>query len=81
VTVRPTRWFTLTLSDTFASHNANTLGFALNIHSSLINVFAGMDYVSLKYGTANGGAIPIPLTQKSVNFQLGVSLPLGIRHF
>ena len=81
VTVRPTRWFTFTLSDTFASHTANTLGFALNIHSRLINVFAGMDYVSLKYGTANGGAIPIPLTQKSVNFQLGVSLPLGIRHF
>ena len=81
VTVRPTRWFTFTLSDTFASHNMNTIGFALNFHTSFVNVFAAMDYVSLKYGTANGGAIPIPLTQKSLNCQLGLSLPLGVKNY
>ena len=81
VTYRPARWFAVTLSDTLTSGNANSVGLALNITSQFVNLFAGLDYLSLNYGTAEGGKIPIPLSQKSLNFQFGMSLPLGVRHF
>lgn len=80
VTLRPTRWLTASASYSMVN-NLGVIGMALNIHSSLCNIFVGTDYISTKYGTANGGAIPIPLNQQSLNLTFGVSLPLGVRMF
>lgn len=80
LTVRPTRWFTA--STTYSWVNSlGVLGVALNVHSSFVNFFFGMDYIATKYGTANSGAIPIPLNQNSVNLSFGLAIPLGPRMF
>lgn len=80
VTFRPTRW--LTASATYSWVNSlGVLGFAVNTHTTFINFFFGMDYIATKYGTANGGAIPIPLNQNSVNLSFGLSIPLSPRMF
>lgn len=81
ITIRPARWLSFTLSDTLASGNTNAIGMALNLNTPFLNLFAGLDFISLKYGTANGGANAVPLSQRSANFQLGLSLPLGVRNF
>lgn len=80
VTLRPTKW--LTASANYSLINSlGVIGAAVNFHSSLANIFVGADYIATKYGTANGGAIPIPLNQNSVNLSVGVSIPLGMRMF
>lgn len=80
LTVRPTRWFTASASYSWVN-SLGVLGMALNVHTTFVNLFVGADYISTKYGTANGGAIPIPLNQNSVNVSFGVSIPLGPRMF
>lgn len=80
VTVRPTRWFTASASYSWVN-SLGVLGFALNAHSTFVNFFVGMDYIATKYGTANSGAIPIPLNQNSVNLSFGLAIPLGPRMF
>lgn len=80
LTLRPTRWLTASASYSLVN-SLGVAGVALNVHSSLLNLFFGMDYIATKYGTANGGAIPIPLNQNSVNLSFGLSIPLGPRMF
>lgn len=80
VTLRPTRWFTASASYSWVN-SLGVFGFAVNAHTSYANVFFGMDYIATKYGTANGGAIPIPLNQNSVNLSFGLSIPLSPRMF
>ena len=80
VTLRPTRWITASASYSWVN-SLGVVGCALNIHSRLLNLFVGADYIATKYGTANGGAIPIPLNQNSVNLSFGLSIPLGPRMF
>lgn len=80
LTLRPTRWFTASASYSWVN-SLGVLGMALNVHTTFVNLFVGADYISTKYGTANGGAIPIPLNQNSVNVSFGVSIPLGPRMF
>ena len=80
VTLRPTSW--LTASATYSYVNSlGVLGVAANIHSWMCNLFVGVDYIATKYGTASGGAIPVPLNQNSVNLAFGLSIPLGARMF
>lgn len=80
VTFRPTRW--LTASTTYSWVNSlGVLGFAFNTHTTFINFFFGVDYIATKYGTAKGGAIPIPLNLNSVNLSFGLSIPLSPRMF
>lgn len=78
VTLRPTRWFTASATYSWVN-SLGVVGVGLNVHSSLVNLFFGMDYIATKYGTANGGAIPIPLNQNSVNLSFGLSIPLSPR--
>ena len=81
-TFRPTTWLSATVSESFyPGSKTGVLGAALNFHSSLLNVFVGLDHIGTKYGTAMGGQIPIPINQQSVNLTFGVSLPLGARMF
>jgi hypothetical protein len=80
VTLRPTSW--LTASATYSYVNSlGVLGIATNVHTSFCNLFCGVDYIATKYGTASGGAIPVPLNQNSVNLAFGLSIPLGARMF
>lgn len=80
LTLRPTPWFTASASYSYVN-SLGVLGVAANIHSSLCNLFVGMDYIGTKYGTAGGGAIPVPLNQNSLNLSFGLSIPLGVRMF
>ena len=80
LTLRPTTWLTASASYSWIN-KLGVLGVAMNLHTSWANIFFGADYIATKYGTANGGAIPIPLNQNSVNFAFGVSIPLGPRMF
>lgn len=80
VTLRPTSW--LTASATYSYVNSlGVFGIATNVHTSFCNLFCGVDYIATKYGTASGGAIPVPLNQNSVNLSFGLSIPLGARMF
>ena len=80
VTLRPTSW--LTASATYSYVNSlGVFGIAANVHTSFCNLFCGVDYIATKYGTASGGAIPVPLNQNSVNLAFGLSIPLGARMF
>ncbi|MBO5805672.1 MAG: hypothetical protein J6R10_02285 [Tidjanibacter sp.] len=80
VTFRPTTWLSAALNYSYIN-KLGVFGTALNIHSSLCNIFVGADYIATKYGTAGGGAIPIPLNQNSFNLSFGVAIPLGARMF
>lgn len=80
LTLRPAHWLTASASYSWVN-SLGVAGVALNIHPSFVNFFFGMDYIATKYGTANGGAIPIPLNQNSVNLSFGLSIPLGARMF
>ena len=80
LTLRPTTWLTASASYSWIN-KLGVMGVALNVHTSYANIFFGADYIATKYGTANGGAIPIPLNQNSVNLAFGVSIPLSPRMF
>lgn len=80
VTLRPTTWLTASASYSWVN-SLGVLGAALNVHTTFVNFFIGGDYIATKYGTANGGAIPIPLNQNSVSISFGLALPLGPRMF
>lgn len=80
-TFRPTPWLSATISESFLDNQVGVLGAAVNIHSSLVNIFFGVDYIGTSFGTALGGKLPVPLSQNSANITFGLSLPLGIRMF
>lgn len=70
---RPCNWFTGTLSHSLIQNRLGVFGLALNVHPSWINLFVGMDYIGMQY--AKG--MPVPLNMKSVNFYLGLAVPLA----
>lgn len=80
-TFRPTTWLSATISESFLQNQIGVLGASLNLHTSWVNLFVGMDYIGTQFGTAMGGKIPVPINQKSVNINFGLSLPLGPRMF
>ncbi len=80
VTLRPTSWFTASATYSYVN-SLGVFGIATNVHTSFCNLFCGVDYIATKYGTASGGAIPVPLNQNSVNLAFGLSIPLGARMF
>lgn len=82
LTVRPTHWLSASVSETFMlTYGGSILGAAINICPSIINLFIGMDYISMSYGSFKGGKIPVPLNQDTVNFTFGLSFPLGVKMF
>lgn len=73
---RPTRWLGVTGSYSFMHSAFNTFGAALHlVPSRVLNLFVAADYaiphVSPKYY--------LPTTSKGVNFQFGLSIPIGSR--
>ncbi len=81
-TFRPATWFSATISEGYyLGSNIGVLGASLNLHTSLINFFVGVDHIGTKFGTALGGKIPVPINQKSMNLTFGLSVPLGAKMF
>lgn len=81
-TFRPTTWLSATISEGFyPDSKMGVLGASLNLHTSWINFFLGVDHVGTKFGTAMGGKIPVPVNQQAFNINFGLSLPLGVRMF
>lgn len=70
---RPCNWFTGTLSHSLIQNRLGVFGLALNAHPSWINFFVGMDYIGMRY--AKGA--PVPINMKSVNFYMGLAVPLS----
>ena len=75
VNFRPTNWLSATFSHTFLNkHAPGVLGFALNIHPRVINLFVGLDYIDTRFGVYNtkaGKSIPFPKYMNSVNVYFG----------
>ena len=75
VNFRPTNWISATFSHTFLNNHApGVLGFALNIHPRVINLFVGLDYIDTRFGVYNtkaGKSIPFPKYMNSVNVYFG----------
>lgn len=68
--LRPANWVTANVSYSAIS---STVGAALNLHPSWINLFLGMDYV-----TSVLSVTPqyIPMSAKNINFYFGVGIPI-----
>lgn len=80
-TVHPIEWFTASLSYAVGNYKCigdnffSSFGFALNFHTGWINLFLGTDYLVF-----NVNPQFIPLNQRAVNFNFGLSIPLGRPH-
>ncbi len=77
LTVRPINWFTASLSYAVRNYSIgdsalNSFGLALNFHPSWINFYIGTDYMFARFGPQS-----IPLGQKTMNFYMGLSVPLA----
>lgn len=75
VNFRATNWLTATVSHTFLNRHApGVLGFALNLHPRVLNIFIGLDYIDTRFGvynTEDGLSIPIPRYMNSINAYIG----------
>lgn len=81
VNFRPTNWLSATVSHTFLNYNKfGVLGFALNIHPRVINIYAGVDFIDTswvkgpKFDTMQPS---LPRYQKSLNAYVGVGFNFG----
>lgn len=76
VNFRPLNWISATISHTFLNHNKfGILGFALNIHPRVINIYAGLDFIDTRWvkgPTLGGMQPPLPRYAKSVNAYVGI---------
>ncbi len=81
VNFRPTNWLSASVSHTFLNENRpGVFGFALNIHPSVINIYAGVDYIDtqwVKGPKVQDVSIPLPRYAKSVNAYVGVGFNFG----
>jgi len=73
--LRPSKWFNLSGSYSFMHGKGETLGFAVGFVPGIINIFMACDYTFLKVTPQY-----IPLNTMTSNFQLGLSIPLGMGH-
>ena len=73
---RPTSWLSTSLSYSFMHSHFNTFGFALHIAPPVgVNFFVASDYI---IPHVNSGFFPT--TSRGLNFQTGISIPLGGRN-
>lgn len=79
VNFRPTNWLSATVSHTMLNGNKfGVLGFALNIHPSVINIYVGADYVDMRMVKGPESLpINIPRYAKSLNVYAGVGFNFG----
>jgi len=70
---KPVRWFEAGLSYSFVHSNFNTFGLALNlVPAKGLNLFLASDYI-----IPHVNSDWYPTTSKALNFQLGITIPLG----
>lgn len=73
VNFRPLNWLSATVSHTFLNGNRpGVLGFALNIHPRVVNLYIGADYLDTRYVKGPMG-MPLPHYQSSLNVYAGLS--------
>lgn len=81
VNFRPLNWITATFSHTFLNNNRlGVLGFALNIHPRVFNIYAGLDFIDtnwVKGPTIRGVQPSLPRYQKSLNAYVGFGFNFG----
>ena len=81
VNFKPLNWITATLSHTLLNRNQpGVFGFALNLHPTGFNLFLGADFIDLKFAKksmGDGGAMLLPIRQRSVNLNVGLGFSLG----
>ncbi|MDR2906678.1 MAG: DUF5723 family protein [Bacteroidales bacterium] len=80
--LRPVRWFSLSLSSSFAHGFFRTAGWAMNFTPKYgLDLFIGMDYVPFAWTPPIGDNWPLPfglpIHDLNVNVNFGVSVPLG----
>lgn len=70
---KPVDWFEAGLSYSFVHGHFNTFGLALNfVPAKGVNLFLASDYLIPRWNSDF-----IPSTSKAINFQLGLTIPLG----
>ena len=73
---RPTPWLSTSLSYSFVHSRFNTFGFALHIAPRAgLNLFLASDYIIPHVNSSF-----FPTTSRGLNFQTGISIPLGGRN-
>lgn len=78
LTVRPASWVTASVSysmdkvSNIGKSALNSLGMAVNFHTSFINVFVGTDYMLSRVSPQF-----IPLGQKVFSYYMGIAIPLA----
>lgn len=81
INFRPTNWLSATFSHTFLNENRpGVFGFAFNLHPSVLNIYAGVDYIDTQMvngPTLEGTQIPLPRYMKSINAYVGVGFNFG----
>jgi hypothetical protein len=77
--LRPVRWYSLSLSTSFAHGFFRTAGWAMNFTPKYgLNFFFGMDYVPFAWTPKiDGLPIGLPVHNFNTNFNFGMSIPLG----
>lgn len=75
VTYRPVKWFEGALSYSFIHSKFNTFGLVLNFNPTHgVHFFLASDYI---IPHVNGEFLPV--TSRALNFQMGLSIPMGAR--
>ncbi|MDP4183938.1 MAG: DUF5723 family protein [Bacteroidota bacterium] len=72
VNFKPISWFSTAFSYSWIQSDFKTFGAALNFSPCWINFFVASDYVLTRVTPQY-----IPISQKAVNFQVGVSIPIA----
>ncbi len=77
-TVRPSDWFTASLSQSFIHNKIGIFGFALNFHPKGVNFFLGVDYIATQLAQLNfiSQDFRYPLRAKSMNLYMGLAFTL-----
>jgi hypothetical protein len=84
--LRPCNWFSLTLSSSLAHGFFRSAGWAMNLTPKYgLNFFFGMDYVpfaytakfDMKIGEKDISFIGLPIHTSNLNFNFGMSVPIG----
>lgn len=70
---KPNSWFATSLTYSFVYNAYNMVGLAVNIAPSKgVNLFLASDYMIINISPQG-----IPTTSKAINFQMGISVPMG----
>ncbi len=77
-TVRPSDWFTASISQSFIQNKVGIFGFALNFHPKGVNFFLGVDYIAAQLAQLDfiDQGFKYPLRAKSMNVYLGLAFTL-----